>query len=416
MARQIRALVAHDETVTAALIGAHIPDDAGIELAEIVPTLHSSQETLRRFDADVLLVACREGSTDALELVQWWHSVRVGRPVVVLSNGSDPGFVQQAFAAGADDLVVLQPGPAVPEQNRREVEFSILKAVARSAGTGDRAPDAGTLICIFGSKGGVGKTMTSTNLAVAIAQRGRRTALVDLDLQFGDVMLALGLNPERTIFDLAVSGGSLDSDKLDDFLLRHPSGLRVLAAPTRPDQAVNIEASFVADIYSLLREEYEFVVVDTPPAFTPEVIATMDAATWVCMVGMVDALSLKNTRIGLDTIELMGHPSESVRLVLNRSGTHVGITEKDAITILGRTPDVFIPSDPKITRSVNEGIPIVLSQPRSDAARALQWLADQFVQSPDMAPLKMDSKPGRNRSLFRRRRSTVPASETAGGR
>ena len=135
MARRIRALVAHDETVPAALIGAHIPDDSGIELAEVVPTLQSSQDTLRRFDADVLLVACREGSTDALELVQWWHSVRVGRPVLVLSNGSTRGSCRQAFAAGADDLVVLQPGPAVPEQNRREVEFAILKAVARSAGT-----------------------------------------------------------------------------------------------------------------------------------------------------------------------------------------------------------------------------------------------------------------------------------------
>jgi pilus assembly protein CpaE len=398
------------------LIGAHIPDDADIELAEIVPNLQVGNDTLRRLDADLLFVACREGSRDALELIQWWRGLRVGRPVVVLSQGGDSEFVQHAFAAGADDLVVLHPGPAVPEQQRREVEFAIRKAVARTASTGERAPDAGTLICMFGSKGGVGKTMTATNLACAIADRGRKTALVDLDLQFGDVTLALGLEPERTIFDLAVSGGSLDEEKLDDFLLRHWSGLRVLAAPTRPDQAVNIHADLVAEIYGLLRADYEFLVIDTPPAFTPEVIATIDAASWVCMVGMVDALSLKNTRLGLDTLELMGHSSDRVRVALNRAGTHVGISEKDAIAILGRTPDVFIPSDRMITRSVNEGVPIVLSQPRSDAARSFQWLADQFVQTPEVAaPLEFEAKPRRNRSWFRRRKSTVAPAEAARG-
>lgn len=413
MARRIRALVAHDDSVSAMLIGAQIPENSDIELTELVPSLEVGNDTLRRFDADLLFVACREGSSEALDLVQWWRSVRVGRPAIVLSQGTNSEFVQRAFAAGADDLVAIHPGPVVPEEHRREVEFAVHKAVARTASLGERTSDSGTLICLFGSKGGVGKTMTTTNLAAAIADRGRRTALVDLDLQFGDVTLALGLEPERTIFDLAVSGGSLDSEKLDDFLLHHWSGLRVLAAPTRPDQAVNIHAELVADIYSLLRSEYEFVIVDTPPAFTPEVIATIDAADWVCMVGMVDALSLKNTRLGLDTLELMGHSADRVRVVLNRAGTHVGISEKDAIAILGRTPDVFVPSDRAITRSVNEGVPIVLSQPRSDAARAFQWLAEQFVPTPEVAPLQLEPKPRNARSWFRRRKSTAATSEVA---
>lgn len=410
MARRITAVVAHDESVAAELIGDHIADDAGIELVEVFDSLRPPQEVLRNSDADLLLVACREGSPEALELVAWWHGARIGRPVLVLSHGGDHGFVQQAFTAGADDLIVLNPGPYVSDQSRRDVEFAIRKAVARSQTAGDRAPDAGTLISVLGSKGGVGKTVTATNLSAMLTRLGRRTALIDLDLQFGDVGLALGLVPETTLFDLAVSGGGLDSEKLDDFMLRHPSGLRVLAAPARPDQAASVTVEMLTDVYALLRNEYDFVVVDTPPAFSPEVIATVDVASWVCMVGMFDALSLKNTRLGLETLDLMSYPQDRVRVVLNRAGTNTGISESDAIAVLGRRPDVLVPSDREVVRSINDGEPVVNSAPRSDAGRAFQGLVELFVEGPDAA-IQNERRAGRRRSLLRRRRPGVGTPE-----
>jgi pilus assembly protein CpaE len=412
MARRITALVAHDDSVPATLIGAHIDGDAGIELAQIFDTLQPSLEAIRQSDADLLLLACREGSTEALELVQWWHGMRVGRPVVVLTHGSDHDFVQEVFSAGADDLIVLDPGPYVSEQSRRGVGFAIRKAVARSLTSGERAPDAGTLVCVLGSKGGVGKTVTATNLSASLAQRGRRTALIDLDLQFGDVGLALGLVPETTLFDLAVSGGSLDSEKLDDFMLRHASGLRVLAAPARPDQAASVTPDMISDIYGLLRAEYDFVIVDTPPSFTPEVINTIDVANRICMVGMLDALSLKNTRLGLETLDLMGHAQDKILVALNRAGSNVGISEADAITILGRTPDVLIPSDREIVRSINDGEPVVLSAARADAAKAFEGLADLLVYTPE--EVAQNERP-RRRSLLRRRNHAVASAELAQG-
>lgn len=404
MARRITAAVAHDETVAVRLIGEHIPDDAGIEVADVFNTFQLNADSILRMDVDLLLVACREGSGPALELIHLWHTVRSRTPIVVLSHGSDEEFVQEAFAAGADDFLVLHPGPYIPEQISRDVEFAIRKAVTRNRTVSDRTADAGTLICVLGSKGGVGKTVAATNLGAALATRGKRTALVDLDLQFGDVALALGLAPETTLFDLAVSGGSLDSDKLDDFMLRHPSGLRVLAAPARPDQAVSVTAQMMATVYSLLRQEYDFVVVDTPPAFTSEVIATVDVANWICMIAMFDALSLKNTRLGLDTLELMGHPAENVRVVLNRAGTNVGISDSDAVQILGRTPDVMVPSDREIPVSINDGVPITLSGSRSPAAQAINSLADMFVQgsSQDAVPAAAGGR-FRARRLFRRK-------------
>lgn len=406
MARQINALVIHDETVSAALVAAHIAEDSGIELVAVLDTLAPSDEQLCEFDADVLLVACREGSDAVLRIVQGWRELRVGRPVVVLSHDTDQGFVKAAFAAGADDLVALTPGPYVPEPSRREIEFALRKVVTRNLAVGDRASDAGTLIAVLGSKGGVGKTVTATNLGVALARRGRRTALVDLDLQFGDVALALALAPETTIFDLAVSGGSLDAEKLDDFMLRHSSGLRVLAAPTRPDQASAVSSEMLSEIYVLLRAEYDFVIVDTPPLFAPEVIATVDVSSAVCMVGALDALSLKNTRLGLETLDLMGYPQERVQVALNRAGSNVGISEEDAVSILGRRPQVAIPSDRAVPTSINDGVPVVISARRSETARAFEALADQFVHTPAETAEPAGGAPRRRRLLRRSRKSS----------
>ena len=139
----------------------------------------------------------------------------------MLTTGSPNGFVRRVFESGADDILTL---PEPPER----VAFALEKAVARRRGAAIASGIAlAPMICVLGPKGGTGKTLVSTNLAVTLALNGGRPVLIDLDLQFGDVGLALGLRPDKTIYDLARSGGSLDEDKLDAYLVRHSSGLRV---------------------------------------------------------------------------------------------------------------------------------------------------------------------------------------------
>src|SRR5207248_11796343 len=113
------------------------------------------------------------------------------------------------------------------------------------------------------------------------------------------------------------------------YLIRHESGLDVLLAPTRPDQASAVTVDFLRDVFSTLRAMSDYVIVDTPPGFTPEVIAAIDSSSDVCMIGMLDSLSLKNTKLGLDTLELMGFDPTHIALVLNRADTRVGITRED---------------------------------------------------------------------------------------
>jgi pilus assembly protein CpaE len=394
--RRITAILAHDGSVGAPGIVDHVPQDSLIQIIEIVDTLYPVTDAVQASTADVLIVACAEGSVDALNLIEWWTSARAGRPSVMLTTGSRNGFVEGAFAAGADDLVVLDADGTMSEQTARHIIFSLQKAVARRSGPYDPADAQGRLICVLGPKGGIGKTMTACNLSVALAMRGHRVVLVDLDLQFGDCALSLGMTPETTSYDLAVSGGALDAHKIDAFLMTHRSGLRLLAAPVRPDQADSVTSELLADVYGLLMMDYEFIIVDTPPAFTPQVIASIDVSSTVCMVGMLDALSLKNTRLGIETLDLMGYDPERVRIVLNRANTAVGITRSDVVSILGRAPDILVPSHRDVARAVNEGSPVVISQRRSEAARAFDSLASLF-STPAPAPAAR-----RNRSLMRK--------------
>jgi pilus assembly protein CpaE len=368
--RPVRALLAIEPGVDAEQVQASLPVDADFNVVGMVSGADDALRTLREGGADMLLVACAGYSDRALLLLDAVSQQNPDLSVVVLGHGSPNGFLRRAFEAGADDIIML---PATRDQ----IRFEIHKLLARRQGADvPTGGDSSRLVCILGPKGGTGKTLTSTNLAVALSQRGLSVALVDLDLQFGDVALCLGLPPEKTIYDLAQSPGALDFDKLDAFLAMHSSGVRTLIAPRRPDQASAVGAELLREVYSILRSNFDWVIVDTPPGFTAEVITSIDSASDVVMVGMLDSLSLKNTKLGLETLELMKYDPDRIYLLLNRAHSRVGISQSDVEAVLGRTPDIFIPSDREIPRTVNEGIPIVIARPQSEPAEAFGRLAD----------------------------------------
>jgi pilus assembly protein CpaE len=391
MSMPIKTLIALDAAVDRDAVESSLPPVSDIEVIGVVEGFDEGWSTLNATPTDLLVVACDGYSDRALLFIEGAVKQRPERPVVVICQTSPNGFVRRVFEAGADDIVTL---PEAPEG----ILFALQKAVARRQGAAVATGTAlAPMICVLGPKGGTGKTLTSCNLAVSLAADGRRVVIVDLDLQFGDVGLSLGLAPANTIYDLAKSAGSLDVEKLDGYLTTHPSGVRVLMAPTRPDHAGTITVEFLREVYAILRASNDFVVVDTPPGFTPEVIASIDSSSHICMVGMLDSLSLKNTKLGLETLELMGYESDRISVLLNRADSRVGITREEVAAIVGRAPDVLVPSDREIPRSVNEAMPIVASKANSDAARAFSSLAGMYLGGDA-------SKNGRRR---RRRRKKV---------
>ncbi len=383
MSVAIDILVVHDDAVDEAVIRALLSPDEDLRIVGYVEGLGHHMP-----NADVLVLACGPYNEDTGMRIREAVEDRPDRPVVLVTDGTPNGYVEHAFLAGAADIIVL-PRPCDVDLARalsNQVRFTLGKIISkRSMSSGAE----GKMVVMIGPKGGSGKTLTATNLAAALADAGRSVVVIDLDLQFGDVGLALGLTPEKTIYDLLVSGGSMDAEKLEAFLVPHPSGARALLAPRRPDQAGRITVEFLREIYPLLRSTNDVVIVDTPPNFTPEVIAAVDASSNVCMVGMLDALSLKNTRLGFETLELMGYSDSDICFLLNRADSQVGITLDDVRAIVGRAPDVLVPSDRAITRSVNEGEPIALKSRGSDAAKAFHGLAALVAgESRDATPSK----------------------------
>jgi pilus assembly protein CpaE len=398
MTDSIRILVALAENADRHLVESALEHEVSVAVVAYADHDEDWGELLQQ-PGDVVVVACGTQDDGAAQMVDRVVANRPGRPVVVMSEGSPNGFLRQAFEAGADDVIVLPQAPGA-------ITFTLEKVIARRKGLAVPGQSTAPLIAILGPKGGTGKTLVASNLAVALAQRDMKVVLVDLDLQFGDIGLALGLSPERTLYDLMKAGPPFDHEKVDAHLIRHSSGVKVLIAPTRPDQASSVSIEYIRDIYASLRTMADAVIVDTPPGFTPEVIATIDASSEICMVGMLDSLSLKNTKLGLETLDLMGYDTSSVSLVLNRSDSKVGITPEDVSTIVGREPDVLVPSDREIPRSINEGIPIVASKAHAGASKAFRKLADRYGQAQPVAakPAKQASTPTGVRALIGRRR------------
>jgi pilus assembly protein CpaE len=293
--------------------------------------------------------------------------------------------LQQAIRAGVDDVVAVSADDA---ELLDAISRASSRVLARGASTGPLVPATaaqtpGRVVSVFCTKGGTGKSVVAINLAVALAKRTiQPVVLVDADLQFGDVALMLQLQPTHTIAEAVQAGDRLDGAMLENLLLRHqPSGLLVLAAPTEPSSADQIGRADIARILDILRERCAYVVVDTSANFAEVTLAAIESSDDILVMAGLDVMSLKSARIGLQTMRVLGIPFSRVKFVLNRANTRVGLTEADAERALQLKIDAALPSDILVAESVNRGVPVVTSAPRSKFAKSIDSLADTLMTS-----------------------------------
>ncbi len=235
----------------------------------------------------------------------------------------------------------------------------------------------GKVVTVMSPKGGSGKTVIASNLAVLLAQQlgDGRVALVDADLQFGDDSLVLQLEPRLTVVNIVHDIDRLDEALVDSVLARHPSGLRVLPAPLEPAYADEISLASMIDIIGVMRSMFEVVVVDTSSSFDEMLLSILERSDFVLIVVDMDLLSVKNAKLALDTLRLLKFPSSKIRLVLNRANARARLDEREIEKTLGTNVAARIPSDAAIPASVNEGRPVVLSSPKSKTARGFEEVA-----------------------------------------
>jgi len=336
------------ETASVVCIGDDVPLDLAIEVAAVADRDH-------RAEMSVVLVA--NPSNDL-----WRDAVRAGVRDIV-----DPHLVD----------VELEPalGRAVAWTAR-------LRESGWPPPPPPPPPKSGRVIVVLSPKGGSGKTMVASNLTAALARDGGgAVALVDLDVQFGDAGYAFGLVAEHTIGQLAAAP-TLDATTLKVFLTRHePSGAYVLCGAESPEEGESVTDEVARRIVELLARDVAYVVVDTPAGLDERTLAVLELATDVVLVSSLDVSSIRNLGKSLDALDRVGLLPRSRHFVLNRSDARVGIDPSDVEAALGMKIDTAVPSSRAIPFSMNQGSPIVIEDPKSQAARELTTFTHRFVDA-----------------------------------
>lgn len=307
-------------------------------------------------------------------------------PVIVFSTEANIRLMRQSMVSGASDY--LQE-PLIPE----ELESAIIRVLERKEREGMRRrgelaePVAqGTVITIFGAKGGIGKTTIASNLAVALASEAHQTvALVDMDTRFGDVAITMDIPVERSIADLARNLDNVDRNSLRDYLVTHESGVHILPAPTRPSDWRNLTAQHIRDVVDVLAQTHDFVILDTPGTFNEIVAAAIEVGTMILLITTLDMASIKDTVLALEMLhERFGNDDDRIKVVLNRAGMDTGVREKDVERTLDADLWWRIPMDNEVIKAAQLGRPIVMSRPNSkvsleirDIARALAGIRNK---------------------------------------
>jgi pilus assembly protein CpaE len=291
-------------------------------------------------------------------------------PVVLLASGEASTLLAEALEADVADVLTL---PQLIEN----VVFAVRKACHAPTRVENLAPVAeGSIVTIFSPKGGTGKTAIATNLGASLVRNEeKRTLLLDLDLQFGDAAIMMGLEPDKTIFDLVVAPGELDTDKLAGYTVKHSCGLDILPAPLRPEDAELVTEAKVGRLLEVARYSYEMIVVDTSPFFHGPMLSTLDRTDRLLLVASLDIPTLKNVRLGLQTLELLSFPRDRVRVVLNRANDKVGIKQRQVEEALEAEVWKSIPVDRAVPLSVNRGVPAVVADSSCDFSHGIRELA-----------------------------------------
>jgi len=336
----------------------------------------------------VALVGPGEDPERAIALATYLQGQDAPTALVMVVTELDTALLRSAMKAGVHDVLSASDGPeaavaSVVEADRLAAKRipAVPKQVPAVAPAGPAAP-LGKVVTVFSTKGGVGKSVVATNVATVLAtEHKKRTIIVDLDLEFGDVSVMLQLKPSHTIYDAALSSERLDADMLKGFLVQHETGLRALLAPVRPEEAESVTTVRISQILELLKTMADFVIVDTPASLSEVVLTALEHSDIVLAVATLDVPSVKNTKVSLQKLQQLGMKSGAIRLVLNRADSKVWLEPSEIERALAGKIVARIPSDRLVPRSVNKGVPVVLDSPRSAVARSLSDLATQVTQA-----------------------------------
>jgi len=359
----------------------------------------SGEEALRKArisPPDIILMDINMPGMDGIAATEAISTEVEQSQIIVVSVQGEQEYLRRAMAAGAKDYLV-KPFDGnellecirhiyAREQKRREKIVRVAPAKV----------SMGKIVTVFSTKGGVGKTTVATNLGAALGLDGKtKVGIIDLDLHFGDVALFLNIVPNTTIADLVQDIDHLDGSVLDNYMTRYKDNIRVLAAPFRPEQADSVNLNHLTTIIKEMQYNYDYIIIDTSPTFSEMMLSVLDMSDMLVVITSQDLPTLKNVRLCLEILESLNYSEDKVKVILNRAKSLGGLNVRDAEELLQRKLLTLMPSDGKtVVSAVNQGMPFIVSNPKSQIAQSLFELANFILSS--RGDVKRESEPEAN--------------------
>jgi len=305
--------------------------------------------------------------------------------IVILSVQNEPDYMRRAMLAGARDFLPKPPSAdelvsTIRKVGQRALTQTVVMPVAQVPGVPSSISSPhthrGKVIVIYSPRGGVGRTMVATNLALALQTEDTPTVIVDAALQFGDVSACLNLQTRNSLLDLVEQAGELDTELVDRIAIHHPSGMKVVAAPARPEQAESVQGSQISKVIRFLATVFQYVVVDTSSALNEATIGAIDASDVVVLIGAPDLPTIKNLRMFFDLGEALNLTPQKIVLIMNRMDKRYGISAEKVADLLKQPIIAQIPLDDRVVPlSTNNGEPFILQDRTKPIARAILEMA-----------------------------------------
>ena len=372
---QIRLLLVEDVAQVSQYVRNLLQHQKTVRLLDTIADGRVVLDQIRELRPDVLMVdALLQGKVNGIEVAERVRHAGIRIPIVIVTVPQKP--VKAGEGMGIVEILTM-PFSGYDLMNALQRTNAAFRASSPSSMSRSFA--------VYSGKGGVGRTTLAYNLAVSFGQvPGVRVVAIDGDLQFGDLRSLLRV-PDTAPSILQLPTDRISESDLTTVLWRDPSGIDLLLAPPRVEQAEMVTARDMEKVISLLRRIYNIVVIDAPQQISDTTLAMLDDADGILSVVTPDRASIRAARLAGQAFVAAGYPPQKMVLVMNHAGT-AGVRPEEMAAELGRLPDVAIPNDPQVVAAGNDGVPIVLAQPKAKVSQQIVSLA-QRLTSPGAAPV-----------------------------
>jgi pilus assembly protein CpaE len=387
---KIRVMIVDDVSETRENVRKLLQFESDVDVVGVARTGKEAIQLSQEFNPDVVLMDINMPDMDGISATEAIRSKQPAVQVVILSVQSDQNYMRKAMLAGARDFLTKPPmgdelisairraGAMAQSERTKSTQVHAVPSmgsVGMNAGYGGLK---GRIVTVYSPKGGAGCTTLAVNLALTLHNDDTRVALVDGNLQFGDVAVFVNEQGKNTIADLATRAEELDPEIVEEVMVKHSaSGLHILAAPSRPEYAEKVSSGQFSKVLEYLSQLYSYIVVDTSSYLTDVTLAALDISDLIILVTTQDIPSIKNCRLFLDLLQTMGVDRARILFVMNRYDKRINITPERVAENLKQEVSSTIPLDEQVvTKAVNRGVPFVLDNKNQPAARGIFSLAE----------------------------------------